>query len=233
MSNQLTFNNAQLSAINHNNQIWLSSKDLAKALNYSCSKSVTDLYNKYSDEFTPCMSQVVESTTSGNYKKKVRIFSLRGAHLIAMFSRTPIAKEFRKWVLDILDKESGVIKINDVITHSQEQELIRAMNRCVERAKVNWTDISVCLCKKFNISNRSELPASKLNDAFEFLDSLTKKSVVGKRYLVEVKITDYMFNGEKTILGKCDDFNILLTNLALNLGYKIERLTYNPQLLSF
>ena len=27
------------------------------------------------------------------------------AHLIAMFARTPVAKEFRKWVLDILDKE--------------------------------------------------------------------------------------------------------------------------------
>lgn len=106
MTTQLVFNNAPLSIITLNNQIWLSSKDLAKALNYSCSKSVTDLYNKYSDEFTSGMSQVVESTTSGNYIKKVRIFSLRGAHLIAMFSRTEIAKQFRQWVLDILDNET-------------------------------------------------------------------------------------------------------------------------------
>ncbi|MGC6299300.1 hypothetical protein ACMXZB_12455, partial [Pasteurella multocida] len=35
------------------------------------------------------------------------IFSLRGCHLIAMFARTPIAKEFRKWVLDILDRETN------------------------------------------------------------------------------------------------------------------------------
>ncbi|MGC6299240.1 hypothetical protein ACMXZB_12110, partial [Pasteurella multocida] len=35
------------------------------------------------------------------------IFSLRGCHLIAMFARTPIAKEFRKWVLDILDRETS------------------------------------------------------------------------------------------------------------------------------
>ncbi|WP_354666697.1 P22AR C-terminal domain-containing protein, partial [Escherichia coli] len=34
-----------------------------------------------------------------------RVFSLRGAHLIAMFARTPVAKEFRRWVLDILDRE--------------------------------------------------------------------------------------------------------------------------------
>ncbi|MGL9724806.1 BRO-N domain-containing protein [Sodalis sp. (in: enterobacteria)] len=50
---------------------------------------------------------MVESTTSGNYRKKTRIFSLRGAHLVAMFARTPVAKEFRKWVLDILDREVG------------------------------------------------------------------------------------------------------------------------------
>lgn len=48
---------------------------------------------------------VINLTTSGNLKRAVRIFSLRGAHLIAMFARTKIAKEFRKWVLNILDKE--------------------------------------------------------------------------------------------------------------------------------
>lgn len=51
------------------------------------------------------MTQVIESVTSGNYRKKVRVFSLRGAHLIAMFARTDVAKEFRRWVLDILDRE--------------------------------------------------------------------------------------------------------------------------------
>lgn len=35
----------------------------------------------------------------------VRVFSLRGAHLVAMFATTPKAKEFRRWVLDILDRE--------------------------------------------------------------------------------------------------------------------------------
>ena len=35
----------------------------------------------------------------------MRVFSLRGAHLLAMFARTPKAKEFRRWVLDILDCE--------------------------------------------------------------------------------------------------------------------------------
>ncbi|WP_411227841.1 BRO-N domain-containing protein [Serratia quinivorans] len=86
---------------------WLTSSDLAKALEYSNSRAVTMIYNKYADEFSSGMTQVIESVTSGNYRKKVRIFSLRGAHLIAMFARTAVAKEFRRWVLDILDKQSA------------------------------------------------------------------------------------------------------------------------------
>lgn len=85
--------------------VWLTSSDLAKALEYSNSRAVTMIYNKYSDEFTSGMTQVLEVSTSGNYRKKVRVFSLRGAHLIAMFARTTVAKEFRRWVLDILDRE--------------------------------------------------------------------------------------------------------------------------------
>ncbi|BBK11710.1 hypothetical protein TMSI_21020 [Klebsiella quasipneumoniae] len=85
--------------------IWLTSAEIANALQYKSAKSVTNLFNQNSDEFTSGMTQVIESVTSGNYRKKVRVFSLRGAHLIAMFARTDVAKEFRRWVLDILDHE--------------------------------------------------------------------------------------------------------------------------------
>ncbi|HED1534249.1 MULTISPECIES: P22AR C-terminal domain-containing protein [Klebsiella] len=85
--------------------IWLTSAEIANALQYKSAKSVTNLFNQNSDEFTSGMTQVIESVTSGNYRKKVRVFSLRGAHLIAMFARTSVAKEFRRWVLDILDRE--------------------------------------------------------------------------------------------------------------------------------
>lgn len=87
--------------------VWLTSADIAMALQYKSGKSITNLFNQNSDEFTSGMTQVIESVTSGNYRKKVRIFSLRGAHLIAMFARTAVAKEFRRWVLDILDKQSA------------------------------------------------------------------------------------------------------------------------------
>lgn len=104
----LTFSGTPLAVINRSNQIWLSSKDIANALGYAKTNAITKMYNQNQDEFTQGMTDIVEVPTlgtSGNLRVRSRIFSLRGAHLIAMFARTPIAKEFRRWVLDILDKE--------------------------------------------------------------------------------------------------------------------------------
>ncbi|WP_254909321.1 BRO-N domain-containing protein [Salmonella enterica] len=107
MTNQLVFNNTQFNVVTRNHQIWLTSKEIAVALGYSKTNAITHIYNTNVDEFSPGMTEIVESNTSGNLKARTRIFSLRGAHLIAMFTRTPIAKEFRRWVLDVLDRETG------------------------------------------------------------------------------------------------------------------------------
>ena len=101
----LTFQNTTLSVINQNNQTFLTASDLGKALDYSdADRSVRRLYTANADEFTAEMTALIEMPTAGGLQK-VRIFSLHGAHLIAMFARTKVAKDFRKWVLDILDRE--------------------------------------------------------------------------------------------------------------------------------
>lgn len=103
------FHGIQLQPVEQMNDIWLTSSDIAKALGYASSKSVSTIYSRNSDEFTDAMSMVIKMKTNGinnNLREKsVRVFSLRGCHLIAMFATTTIAKEFRKWVLDILDRE--------------------------------------------------------------------------------------------------------------------------------
>lgn len=118
---------------------WLTSADLARALQYSNSRAVTMIFNKYADEFTSGMSQVLEVSTSGNYRKKVRVFSLRGAHLIAMFARTDVAKEFRRWVLDILDREVANSPIAKQFT---DEELI---SLCYQQL---WMENSQKVCKE-------------------------------------------------------------------------------------
>lgn len=111
----ISFNNSTLRVVNHNQQPWLSAADLATALGYSRTDSVSRLYRKNADEFTDGMTAIINLNTAKSLKtgntdsvlnedsNTIRVFSPRGCHLIAMFSRTKVAKDFRKWALDVLD----------------------------------------------------------------------------------------------------------------------------------
>lgn len=129
----MSFNGHTLQSIIKDGQIWMTASDLAKALSYKNSKSVTNLFNANSSEFTSGMTMVTESVTNGingsKRKMVIRIFSLRGCHLIAMFARTKVAKDFRKWVLDILDREvsTPAIKQPPAITDADWVRYSRSM----------------------------------------------------------------------------------------------------------
>ena len=105
MSHALIFNGVTLSPITHQNSLWIRSAELARALGYAQENSVSRIYRSNADEFTPDMTQVIEipDGPDSGLPVKTRIFSLRGCHLVAMFSRTKVAKDFRKWVLNVLD----------------------------------------------------------------------------------------------------------------------------------
>ncbi|MCB6184295.1 hypothetical protein LIN78_12140 [Leeia sp. TBRC 13508] len=104
----LTFGNTTFDVVQRDGQQWLQSVDIANALGYKDDSSIRRIYDRNYDEFSPEMTQTVKLTVSNENKelqyKTVRIFSLRGAHLLSMFARTTVAKAFRKWVLDILDQ---------------------------------------------------------------------------------------------------------------------------------
>lgn len=105
---QLKFGNTEFSVITHLGQPFLTLQEIAQALYKGTPQSATpfnkvrDLYRRHKDEFTPSMSALVKVKTDGGMQK-VRVFSLRGAHLLGMFARTETGKEFRRWVLDVLD----------------------------------------------------------------------------------------------------------------------------------
>ncbi|WP_342059158.1 P22AR C-terminal domain-containing protein [Aeromonas sp. OTU364] len=106
--NSIRFHDTQFTVIPHHGQPWLTATQIAQALGYANDDAVSRIYRRNADEFTPCMTGTVNLTVPGNPMQiPVRIFSLRGAHLIAMFSRTALAKEFRRWVLDVLDRETA------------------------------------------------------------------------------------------------------------------------------
>lgn len=108
--NSICFHDTQFTVIPHHGQPWLTATQIAQALGYASDDAVSRIYRRNADEFNPNMTTTVNLTVvrqTGSVQMENRIFSLRGAHLIAMFSRTALAKEFRRWVLDVLDRETA------------------------------------------------------------------------------------------------------------------------------
>ena len=98
----LSFRDTQFDIVDQSGQPWLRLPQIGAALGYASPYKVQQVFDRNADEFTSSMTALVELDTAGG-KQQVRIFSLRGVHLLAMLSRTKIAKEFRHWVLDVLE----------------------------------------------------------------------------------------------------------------------------------
>jgi len=107
---ELMFQNQPIRMIEKDGKQWASAADIARALGYASPDKVTRLFDRHRVEFTASMTQIVETPTSGvsgNLMTKARVFSLRGAHLVAMFARTAKAQEFRRWALDIIEQRQA------------------------------------------------------------------------------------------------------------------------------
>lgn len=103
LKDNLQFNDTRLEIYDMDGTSWLQSRDLATALGYQDESGVRRIFDRNQDEFTSDMTCTVKLTAQGQ-RRDVRVFSPRGCHVIAMLSHTKRAKEFRKWVLDVLDK---------------------------------------------------------------------------------------------------------------------------------
>lgn len=144
----LSFNGVTLTPIHHNAQIYLTSAELAKALGYADVRSITNIYNRNQDEFASGMTEVIKlitSNNSNNLQTSTRIFSLRGCHLIAMFARTPVAKEFRKWVLDVLAKEVGEPVITPINPQPAQSSKLSPSDYDIVRRAVQHISIGMYL----------------------------------------------------------------------------------------
>ena len=201
----LSFNDVNFTPVQQDNQIWLTASELAKALGYSKSNAVTQVYDRNQDEFNSSMTTVINLNSSGSFEnlnlrlpkkeqnlvKTVRIFTLRGCHLIAMFSKTDIAKQFRKWVLDILDSEVLNQQVNSKQTISPEQAGI-LYNIVHTRANGNGGTIASMWSRlkhhfKYSASYR-ELRAIHFEDAKHYLEMLDIKVKAEKQEVKTNKI---------------------------------------------
>ncbi|HGJ5882482.1 Bro-N domain-containing protein [Arsenophonus sp.] len=133
--------------ISHEQLVWFRSTQIGLALEYANpNTAVTKIFNRNKDEFTNRMTAVVKLPDRNGDIQNTRIFSIRGAHLIAMFANTPVAKEFRKWVLDILDKQT-VNQTNNFTPKYQPQP--KAVERFTHSDTRNLTHLVWCMTNGF------------------------------------------------------------------------------------
>lgn len=112
--NKLTFNGFEFNVIEHSGMQYLTLPEIAAVLyekeggaqtdTPSVESRVRKLYQRHADEFRKDMTALIRMQTAGGMQE-VRVFSLRGCHLLGMFARTTVAKQFRSWALDVLDAQ--------------------------------------------------------------------------------------------------------------------------------
>ncbi|WP_099062401.1 BRO family protein [Serratia sp. BW106] len=108
---ELTFeNHAVVPYENGDGKIWFTGEVLSDLLGYADVKQVNKIYQRHKDEFTSSMTILSKVTVSNKNNEleriQLRLFSPRGAHLIGMVSRTKVAKSLRRWLLDLIERES-------------------------------------------------------------------------------------------------------------------------------
>lgn len=103
MTNIIKFQDQNIEIITVNGESYLNGNQIGSCLELAFpAKAVAKIYRKHKKEFMPEMSIAVEMpTTTGN--KLTRLYSLRGAALIAMYAQTPVAAQFRAFILDVLE----------------------------------------------------------------------------------------------------------------------------------
>lgn len=174
----LSFHNVDFDITDIHGQPWLRGYQIGNALEYSDGAvAIAKLYDRNADEFTDSMTQVIELPTAGG-KQQVRVFSLRGCHLLGMLARTKVAKEFRRWVLDVLEETLLNGKISDGIksaktTADDRTGLRQAVAALVGRKGIDYSSAYSMIHQRFNVEAIEDIPADKLPEAVAYVHALT------------------------------------------------------------
>ena len=198
MSQSLCFNEFTFSPVTREDQPWFKSSEIARALGYAREDKVTRLYQRNADEFTENMTQLVENfdnPTLGrvtNLTNYIRIFSLRGCYALAMFARTPVAKAFRRWVLDVIEQYGDRVPAERPVsltssTPVDRKPLRSLVNAWAKLANIHQSTLWPQVRAHFQLERIDDLPMEWLPDALAWvqgkIDELPPKPVEMKAAL--------------------------------------------------
>jgi prophage antirepressor-like protein len=181
MTTALTFNDVTLSPVQHQGSLWIRAAELARALGYSDDRKVSIIYARHKDEFSNDMSVVLNLSTTAT-PAMTRLFSPRGCHMIAMLARTKVAKAFRRWVLDVLDKfaeterQPEALAADAPLTPEQQctlQNIVKAKVEALPEAQRKGRGLYPQIWSRFNnhfrIARYCQLPQCRLAEAVAYL----------------------------------------------------------------
>lgn len=217
----LTFQNFTFSPVTNNGKIWFTSAEIAKALKYKKTDSVSQIYARNVDEFTESMTTTLKMKVvrkTGDVEMVNRLFSLRGAHLIAMFSNTPVAKQFRKWVLDILDREVELGNHSSMFNYHYPMESADVHDRSYENVVLNARRL---------VDERNRAPELELIEQLEkdgFDISGVKARIYALHDVAETTVEmEDMFNQSRKMMQRLNDnFKWAEKTGGLNFSYEGE-----------
>ena len=172
----LSFHNVDFDITDIHGQPWLRLPQIGVALGYANPYKVQQVFDRNADEFTDSMTQVIELPTAGG-KQQVRVFSLRGCHLLGMLARTKVAKEFRRWVLDVLEETLLNGKVSDGLpaktTADDRTPLRQAVAALVGRKGIDYSSAYNMVHQRFNVAAIEDIPAGQLPEAVRYVHALT------------------------------------------------------------
>lgn len=184
-STVLRFQETAFNVVDRNGHPWLRSPQIAEALGYNRSDRLADVYSRHADEFTNNMTAVVKlpdlnpQSAGEGQMREVRIFSPRGCYALGMFARTKVAKDFRVWVLDVLEGKAAVppaptLPAPKTITTAQAGELVTLVAERFPDGRSRgyaWSRFNA----HFRIARYRELPASRFAEACAYIRGMPAK----------------------------------------------------------
>ncbi len=118
------FHGQELKVIDHKGRPWFAAETIGQGLGLANPRrAVQKIFDRHNDEFGPDEVDYIEREIDVNLeesrpqngdgiigkqrahtrKQKVIIFSLRGAYHLGFFAKTEQGKQFRQWVLDLIE----------------------------------------------------------------------------------------------------------------------------------
>lgn len=229
----LTFNSFTFDVVLQDGKQWLRLPQIGVALGYANPYKVQQVYDRNQDEFTNSMTTVLKLDTAGG-AQDVRVFSLRGAHLLGMFARTDVAKAFRRWVLDVLDREvdeqiaaavaAMQASANDYtrISPAQAQALKELVNAEVRKTGKHHQTVWTAFQSRFEVNSYLELPAARFDEACKWLGGERIKASPPPAIDYELPAVDFDFMRTMND-GLCDPkpINTAVRAVAQQISWKL------------